>query len=116
MLKKKIGRTVRKTKRKISKEFYKSKAWIKLALLTKELYGRKCMKCNKTKGRHHSDHIIPRSLRPDLGLDIHNIQLLCKACNLAKGNTNSIDYRTSTHKEILNLYLISKITIEKQNT
>ena len=110
MIKSKIGRTIRKKKRKISKSFYKSKAWSKLALLTKELYGRKCMKCGKssTKARYHSDHLVPRSVRPDLSLDINNIQILCKHCNISKGNKNSIDYRSMEDLEKLKTYLNSK--------
>ena len=41
----------------------------------------------------HVDHIKPRSKHPELELDINNLQILCKDCNLGKSNTDSIDYR-----------------------
>jgi len=41
----------------------------------------------------HVDHIKPRSLFPKLELVFDNMQVLCKKCNLDKGNKNDIDYR-----------------------
>lgn len=39
------------------------------------------------------DHIKPRSLYPKLELELSNLQVLCKKCNLGKGNTDTTDFR-----------------------
>ena len=93
------------TKKKISRSFYKSKEWTALALLTKKLYGRVCMKCGTVKGRMNSDHCKPRSLYPELALDINNIAILCRKCNKEKSNKHCTDYRTETHLKILREFL-----------
>ncbi len=41
----------------------------------------------------HVDHIKPRSLYPNLELDVKNLQVLCADCNLGKGNRDQIDWR-----------------------
>jgi 5-methylcytosine-specific restriction endonuclease McrA len=55
-------------------------------------YGEKCMKCNST-SQIEVDHIIPYSWNPDLSMDYGNLQLLCKSCNIKKGNRNANDFR-----------------------
>jgi len=37
------------------------------------------------------DHVKPRA-NPELELDIDNLQILCRDCNLVKGVKNSIDW------------------------
>lgn len=39
------------------------------------------------------DHIKPRRLRPDLALDVNNLQVLCSPCNHGKGNWDATDWR-----------------------
>ena len=74
--------------------FYDTEEWMITSEFIKKLYGRKCMKCGQTKGEMHCDHIIPRSIKDHLSLEPRNLQVLCKKCNMEKGNTNQIDYRT----------------------
>lgn len=39
------------------------------------------------------DHIIPRSIRPDLSRQKENLQVLCERCNAGKGNRCTQDLR-----------------------
>ena len=77
-------------------KFYQSSDWKRIrhdALKSSE--GR-CDLCGRPASRSvrlHVDHIIPRSVRPDLALDINNLQVLCADCNLGKGNSDSTDWR-----------------------
>jgi 5-methylcytosine-specific restriction endonuclease McrA len=41
----------------------------------------------------HVDHIKPRSRFPHLELSLDNLQVLCAACNVGKGNRDEIDWR-----------------------
>jgi 5-methylcytosine-specific restriction endonuclease McrA len=81
------------TQRKTDPKFYETGAWRKLRYLTLKKYGRKCMVCFRTNLELHVDHIKPISLVPDLALDETNLQVLCRDCNLGKGNSDSIDWR-----------------------
>lgn len=76
-----------------SRNFYASPEWgrVRYDILAK--YGRKCMACGQTDGIMQVDHIIPRSLRPDLALVFDNLQVLCKVCNEGKSNRHSKDHR-----------------------
>ena len=78
--------------------FYYSEDWLYLAKTIKTLYGWKCMKCGTKNAEMHADHIIPRSKNKSLSLDIRNLQVLCKKCNLEKLNLEEIDYRTEEQK------------------
>ena len=81
--------------------FYDTDDWLYLSKTVKSIYGRKCMKCGVKSGEMHTDHIIPRSINYKLSLDIRNLQVLCKKCNINKSNTEQIDYRTTKEKEKL---------------
>ncbi|UZV41096.1 5-methylcytosine-specific restriction endonuclease [Vibrio phage vB_VpaM_R16F] len=72
-------------------KFYKSKVWKDLRELVFSIFGRKCLCCG-SKHQLHIDHVIPRSVNPELALKIKNLQPLCKECNTLKG-TWTIDYR-----------------------
>lgn len=56
-----------------------------------------CQACGataQTSGKPmHVDHIVPRSVDRSKELEYSNLQLLCEACNIGKGNTDSIDWR-----------------------
>jgi 5-methylcytosine-specific restriction endonuclease McrA len=39
------------------------------------------------------DHIKPISTHPELSLVQSNLQVLCRDCNLGKGNSDTIDWR-----------------------
>ena len=78
-------------------EFYDSRAWLALRYRALLLHGRRCMCCGATAAEGaiiHVDHIKPRSLFPDLELEISNLQVLCKDCNLGKSNRDETDFRS----------------------
>ncbi len=54
---------------------------------------RVCVLCRNNTGPFHVDHIKPRSKYPELALSMDNLQLLCEACNLGKGNRDETDFR-----------------------
>lgn len=96
---KRIKPTKRNKKRQRKKEtFYSSKEWRELRYKAFKLHGRSCLCCGASPPDVvlHVDHIRPRSLYPELELDINNLQILCKDCNLGKSNKDSIDYRQTT--------------------
>ena len=90
-------KVTKKTKRKKRKNetFYESREWRELRYEALKKHGRKCLCCGQQPPDVvlHVDHIKPRSKYPELELDINNLQILCKDCNLGKSNTDSIDYR-----------------------
>lgn len=85
--------------------FYLTNRWLILKSKVHQLYKCGCMKCLKEKGdgELHIDHILPRSKYPELSLNIHNLQILCRDCNMEKSNKNSIDYRTEEQKKTCSL-------------
>lgn len=83
--------------------FYLSNRWLILKKQVRSLYKCGCMKCGKIKCEIHIDHIFPRSLYPELEYSIHNLQILCRDCNMQKSNIDNTDYRT---KEQIKLCLI----------
>lgn len=82
------------------KFFYDSDVWRAIRKKIFKICGYKCLKCYK--GRDdgkilHIDHIIPRSVNITLQLDINNLQVLCKECNMDKLSSIK-DYRTKSMK------------------
>lgn len=75
-------------------QFYSSPAWLSLRYETIKKHDRKCMVCFRTNIELHVDHIKPRSKHPELSLVAENLQILCRECNLGKGNKDEIDWRT----------------------
>lgn len=73
--------------------FYQSREWLELRFDALKKYGRICALCRSTEKRLHVDHIKPRSLHPELELDLNNLQVLCKECNLGKSNRDDTDFR-----------------------
>jgi 5-methylcytosine-specific restriction endonuclease McrA len=56
------------------------------------------------------DHIVPRSKRPDLALDISNLQTLCGRCNRGKGSWDQTDWRPPVIiEQVLDLELLSSL-------
>lgn len=76
-----------------SDAFYRSRAWRQLRLKAFARYGRKCACCGARNTELHVDHIKPRSKFPKLALDIRNLQILCRDCNLGKSNVLEADFR-----------------------
>lgn len=78
-----------------SKEFIESPEWYAIRQLVLNKHGRKCMRCGIT--AEHAvitvDHIKSRRNHPRLALNPDNLQVLCRACNSAKGKDDDRDYR-----------------------
>ena len=54
------------------------------ARLTLERYGTTCWLCHLP-GADTADHVIPKSLRPDLTYDLDNLRPAHHSCNSSKG-------------------------------
>jgi hypothetical protein len=76
-----------------TKKFYETREWQTLRYNTLKKYGCECMVCHRKNIEMHVDHIKPISKFPTLALEMSNLQVLCRDCNLGKGNTDSIDWR-----------------------
>jgi hypothetical protein len=77
---------------KTERGFYLSPQWTTLRRQALREYGAICMKCGSIEGIQ-VDHIKPRSLFPELELELDNLQILCRPCNSAKSNRIIADYR-----------------------
>lgn len=51
--------------------------------------GRQCAQCGGTENLE-IDHIKPYDTHPELGMDITNLQVLCKTHNIAKSNKAAV--------------------------
>lgn len=81
--------------------FYETREWQELRYRVLRKFGRACMCCGSSNCELHVDHIKPRSKHPELELEFTNLQILCRACNLGKSNTDETDWRPKP-KESLN--------------
>lgn len=70
--------------------FYGTDAWHRARQLALQRDGGMCQECMRRykagliRKPHRADmvhHIIPREARPDLALDLHNLECLCNACH-----------------------------------
>lgn len=75
-------------------DFYSSRDWKELRYIVLANNPRKCMLCGHRGKSLHVDHIKPRSLHPELALDIDNLQILCGDCNVGKSNKHTHDFRS----------------------
>lgn len=91
------------SKRNYVNNFYLSNRWLSLKKQVRNLYKCGCMKCGKYKCEIHIDHIFPRSLYSELEYSIHNLQILCRDCNMEKSNMNNTDYRTEKQIKLCTL-------------
>lgn len=78
---------------KVRDGFYESRRWQELRYEALRRNGRVCVLCKAMNIELHVDHIRPRSKYPDLELDISNLQVLCRPCNLGKSNKDETDWR-----------------------
>ena len=89
-------RFFRELRRKPVKSFYESREWLGVRYRVLAKHGAICMLC-KTGGSKTNpiqvDHIKPRSRYPELELDLENLQVLCKCCNMGKGAWDQTDWR-----------------------
>jgi len=79
-----------------SKDFLFSYEWRKTRMVALKKYGAKCQCCGATPQSGavmNVDHIKPRLTRPELALDVGNLQILCHECNHGKGNWDATDWR-----------------------
>ena len=76
--------------------FYDSPAWQRLRYEALKRSNGKCELCGSGKSQGsvlHVDHIKPRSRFPHLELELSNLQVLCKPCNMGKGARDDTDWR-----------------------
>lgn len=81
-----------------SPAFLASFEWRQARFATLKRYGAKCQCCGATPATGavmNVDHIKSRRRRPELALDLENLQVLCGDCNHGKGN-DEVDFRTQT--------------------
>ena len=93
-LSKKVKKVV--TRSHYPEGFYSSREWRSLRVKALVKNGRRCCLCGATPREGvvlHVDHIKPRSLYPELELELDNLQILCEACNLGKSNHYTDDWR-----------------------
>lgn len=84
------------------KSFYETDEWRRVRYAALRLHGGKCCLCGATAHQGavlHVDHIKPRSLHPELELDVNNLQVLCADCNLGKSNLDDTDWRASNTQQ-----------------
>lgn len=72
-------------------KFYDTRSWKDVRELVFKVFGKQCLCCGATENIE-VDHVVPRSIKPELALLVKNLQPLCKSCNMKKG-TRIIDYR-----------------------
>lgn len=73
-------------------QFYRSQEWREIRYRVLRDGGGRCVLCGASPATGavlHVDHIEPVSKRPDLRLEYSNLQVLCEACNLGKGNRDN---------------------------
>jgi len=88
-----LEKDAKKKKQRPMHPFYDSREWQELKYATLRKYGRKCMACGVSSEEIHVDHIKPRSKYPHLALEIDNLQVLCRICNMGKSNKYEDDWR-----------------------
>jgi hypothetical protein len=82
--------------KKISKEFFSSRAWYEIRYKALKRDEGKCCVCGASAKDGviiHVDHIKSRYLYPELQLDLDNLQTMCEACNIGKGYQDEMDWR-----------------------
>lgn len=76
--------------------FYDKREWLELRYRALQIHGGHCQCCGNGPSPGNPlqvDHIKPRSKFPELELDLHNLQVLCKSCNMGKGAWDQTDWR-----------------------
>lgn len=70
-----------------------SREWANMRYLVLRNRGKRCQLCGEHRTVLHVDHIVPASVNWSKRLSYTNLQVLCEACNLGKGNLYSDDWR-----------------------
>lgn len=95
-------------KSKVKSDFYESDQWRMLRFKALKELGRRCCLCGTISGEMHVDHIKPRSKFPELELEFSNLQILCRSCNLGKGNRDTTDFRCNKNISLKTARYIEK--------
>lgn len=79
----------------LSPLFYAGRKWRTCRYATLLQQGNWCRCCGARppNAELHIDHIVPRSIDPSKAWDLSNLQVLCKECNIGKGNGDTRDWR-----------------------
>lgn len=80
----------------VSNAFLESYEWRKVRYYALKQNNGCCEVCGRSKQHGivlNVDHIKSRRERPDLALDVKNLQVLCHDCNHGKGNWDQTDWR-----------------------
>lgn len=70
-----------------------SREWMEMRVRVLLHHGRKCCLCGDGNAVIQVDHIVPASVDWSRRMDFSNLQVLCRPCNLGKGNRYSEDWR-----------------------
>lgn len=76
--------------------FLQSREWQTLRYKVLSARGGRCECCGSSAAEGaviQVDHIKPRSKFPELALEIKNLQVLCRPCNMGKGAWDQTDWR-----------------------
>lgn len=83
-------------RRQTTDAFYQSREWWQARYRALKRSNQSCELCGATKESGailQVDHIKPRSRFPNLALDLANLQVLCRDCNMGKGAWDTTDWR-----------------------
>jgi len=99
-------------------DFYKSDEWKDLRYRAFKFYGNKCACCGRGPEDGvilNVDHIIPLSMNWNKRLDINNLQILCRDCNLGKSNTDSVNWKDGNYVPICkSVPLVESVSVIKR--
>lgn len=93
----------RRADRLQSADFYDSREWQELRYRALKKNNGACQCCGHRGDSTNPlqvDHIRPRSVYPGLALEISNLQVLCRTCNMGKGNKDITDWRHAPSHEL----------------
>lgn len=87
----------------MSEDFYQSRQWLDLRYQALKKNLGMCQCCG-ARGEPSNplqvDHIFPRSKFPRMELQLSNLQVLCKTCNMGKSNRDLTDWRFAPSREL----------------
>lgn len=80
-------------------EFFNSQSWKRVRYEALRRSSARCQCCGVpgSQTQLHVDHIKPRSLFPQLALELSNLQVLCGDCNFGKGASDEINWKATQH-------------------
>lgn len=105
-----------RTRAPVQDNFYESPEWLRLRYAVLKKHGACCQCCGQRATANNPiqvDHIKPRSIFPGLALDINNLQVLCRSCNMGKSNRDLTDWRWAELPEVEVLNAADKETLAR---